>query len=523
MALERRDVEAALRSSEDRFRTIFGAISEGIFIADAATGRISDVNGPGAAMLSYAVEDLIGRDIEMLSSGVPPYTLADARVLLERAIATGQPQRFDWDSRSKDGSCFPTEIVMQPAMIAGQSMVIAVVRDLSERQAMEAQLRQAQKMEAIGHLTGGIAHDFNNLLGVIIGNLDLLRGLRPGDRDLEQLSDEALQASLRGADLTRRLLAFARRQPLQPRQIDVNALIRESVKLFKRLLGEHIAISLKSAPGPCCVLADPAQLEAALSNLFTNARDAMPRGGKLLINTRRLRLDAGDVAERPDLAPGEYVVIEVTDTGVGMTPEIASQIFEPFFTTKPRDQGTGLGLSMVFGFLKQSGGHASAYSEVGVGTTLRLYLPFVAGAETPQAATVPPTHRLGRGETVLVVEDNAPLRRIAVRQLKELGYRAIEAKNSVKAMANLEAHSVDVLFTDVIMPGGCDGFELAAAAVQRWPAIKVLITSGFPETRLMDAHDAGRFRLLGKPYRKDELAAALQELLDVSAPSLARH
>ncbi|HXP29741.1 MAG TPA: MASE4 domain-containing protein, partial [Stellaceae bacterium] len=245
--------------------------------------------------------------------------------------------------------------------------------EIAERQRAEAQLVQAQKMEAIGNLTGGMAHDFNNLLGIIIGNLDTLRERKSVDCDVKELGGEALDAAIRGADLTRRLLAFARRQPLQPQRIALDELIAGNAKLLRRTLGEHIEISLEAAADLWPVIADPAQLEASLTNLATNARDAMPKGGRLMIATANRRLDADYAAAHAEVTPGDYAMIEVSDTGSGMTKEVLSRIFEPFYTTKERDKGTGLGLSMVFGFMKQSGGHINVYSEVGVGTTFRLY------------------------------------------------------------------------------------------------------------------------------------------------------
>jgi CheY-like chemotaxis protein len=369
-------------------------------------------------------------------------------------------------------------------------------------------------MEAIGQLTGGLAHDFNNLLGIIIGNLDLLRDLHRGDSDADEFASEALQAALRGADLTRRLLAFARRQPLQPQSIDVNELVAGTTKLLRRTLGEAIEITLELGDDLWSIIADPAQLEASLANLATNARDAMPRGGRLMIATSNRHLDADYAAEHPEVTAGDYVLIEMSDTGTGMPPDVMRRIFEPFYTTKERDKGTGLGLSMVFGFLKQSGGHINVYSEEGVGTTFRLYLPRAAAA-APGRERAPSALARGGGEVVLAVEDNASLRRVVVRQLKELGYSVLEAETAISALALLEREKVDLLFTDIVMPGDCDGFELARTALTRWPGIKVVLTSGFPEAklngRLGGTPDA---RLLSKPYRKEDLARVLREVLD---------
>ena len=379
----------------------------------------------------------------------------------------------------------------------------------------EEQLRQAQKMEAIGNLTGGMAHDFNNLLAIVIGNLDILVDRRKDDADVKELGGEALDAALRGADLTQRLLAFARRQPLQPRPVDLNALITELTQLLRRTLGENVEISLDLDPALWPTVVDPSQLDAALTNLATNARDAMPNGGSLIVVTGNRRLDEDYTAQHADVFPGEYAMIEVSDTGDGMPPELVQRVFEPFFTTKEEGKGTGLGLSMVYGFIRQSGGHINVYSEPGIGTTFRLYLPRREPAGTAGAATTATDAVAGRGESVLAVEDNASLRRVVVRQLRELGYRVTEAENAAAAMKVLEREPVDLLFTDVIMTGGASGIDLAREALARWPDLKVLVTSGFPETKLNgNGRAAIPARLLNKPFRKEDLARAIREALE---------
>ncbi|HEV2189223.1 MAG TPA: PAS domain S-box protein [Stellaceae bacterium] len=388
--------------------------------------------------------------------------------------------------------------------------------DITEEKRAADQLRQAQKMEAIGNLTGGMAHDFNNLLGVIIGNLDLASRFVPDGSEAKQLVQEAVGAAFSGAELTRRLLAFARQQPLRPQRIETNALVSDIVRLLGRILGENIEIALNLADGLWPIVADPAQLEAALTNLATNARDAMPRGGRLTIATANRQLDADYAAAHVEVTPGDYVAIEVTDSGSGMPPEIAERIFEPFFTTKVPGKGTGLGLSMVFGFLKQSGGHIAVYSEPGVGTTFRLYLPrdadetAAATAESGIAAAV-----RGSGEIVLAVEDNERLRRLVMRQLQGLGYKPIVAANATEALSILEREPVDVVFSDIVMPGSPDGIGLAQQVQERWPSVKVVLTSGFPGTRLDDqiSRQNGDMRILSKPYRSEDLGAALREVL----------
>jgi signal transduction histidine kinase/ActR/RegA family two-component response regulator len=392
----------------------------------------------------------------------------------------------------------------------------ALEAETAERQKTEALLHQSQKMEALGQLTGGLAHDFNNHLGIIIGNLDLLVDGGELSADQKELVDDALGAAFNGAELTRRLLAFARRQPLRPERVDVNRLVEEITRLLRRTLGERIEIRLNLDATIPAITADPSQLETAIANLANNARDAMPKGGRLTITTGVRYLDAEYAAEHAEVTPGGYVLIEVSDNGTGMPPEVLARVFEPFFTTKDPGKGTGLGLSMVFGFLKQSGGHINVYSEVDRGTTFRLYLrPDEALAES---SAVPPAGAVafnGAGERILVVEDNEKLRAVLLRQLNELGYRVIEADNALTARSLIEQGTeIDLLLTDIIMPGKVDGLQLAREFTAARPGGKVLLTSGFPGARLADLDDLGAdMQLLDKPYRKHDLARALREVL----------
>ena len=354
--------------------------------------------------------------------------------------------------------------------------------EIEGRRQIEQQLIQPQKMEAIGQLTGGIAHDFNNLLSIVVGSLELIRLHFGDDPDAVTLIEEAKKAALQGAELTRQMLAFARRQPLVPERTDVNEVILDFGRLLNRVLGEDVMIDLILADNVWPVLIDKVQLEAAITNLATNARHAMPRGGQLTIATRNTSLDESYVESHPEVSAGEYVLIEVSDTGTGMPPEVPSRLFEPFFSTKEPGQGAGLGLSIVFGFLRQSGGHVSAYSEVGLGSTFRLYLPrtlrvSVAGSTVIPAVTEP---EHGHGEIVLAVEDNEGLRQVLVRQLTSAGYRASEAGNARDALEQLESDQpIDVLLTDIVMPGGMSGAELADRAKILRPGLKIILTSGF--------------------------------------------
>jgi CheY-like chemotaxis protein len=372
-------------------------------------------------------------------------------------------------------------------------------------------------MEAVGNLTGGVAHDFNNLLTVIIGNLDLLKEDVVGNQGAEQKVDTILQAAERGADLTRVMLAFSRRQPLQAAPVDVNKLIRATTRLLNRTLGEEISIEVELGTGIERALVDEAQLETALLNIAINARDAMPEGGTLAILTRSANLDEDYSARHPDVAPGAYVQIEIADTGNGMPPEVVEHIFEPFFTTKGVGRGTGLGLSMVYGFMKQSNGHISVYSEVGHGTVFKLFLPMAPPTVAPASPTPRAVQqaRQSGNAVILVVDDNPDVRATVVAQLNGLGYQVREAENAHGALDILDGgERIDLLFTDIVMPGGLNGKELALKARIRRPELKVLFTSGFPGTSTGPgmSFDDGDV-LLSKPYRKDDLAKAVAEVL----------
>jgi signal transduction histidine kinase len=405
----------------------------------------------------------------------------------------------------------------------------AMIQLTLERCAIEAALRasqarllQAQKLEAIGALTGRIAHDFNNILGVITLGLDFVLA----DKDLlgraRPMIQESLDAANRGADLIRSLLCFARRQPLQPDAIDINARLNDLQKMLIRVLGADVVVTLTLAPDLWLVSTDRAQFEACIVNFATNARDAMPKGGSLTIVTANRHVDAREAAANPPLVAGDYVTVDITDTGIGMTPEIQSRIFEPFFSTKPASKGTGLGLSGVLGFAGQSGGHVSVDSTPGQGTTFRLYLPRMTETRPDSADAGRQTERPPRGhdELVLVVEDIAALRKMVVRQLENIGYRVIQAESAHEALLRLqESPYVDLVFSDIVMPGGMDGFELAAEIRRQYPGIGLLLTSGFTEDSIDDrlVGDLASVQLLRKPYERGVLARAIRRILDERA------
>lgn len=486
-----------------------------VAVKDATDGRFVLLNRAGEELTGIPRSESIGKnDYEFFPKDQADLFVAGDRRVLESGALEVIPEETIV-TRHKGSRTLRTLKLPVPDQEGRPKYLLAMSVDITEQKQVESQLRQAQKMEAIGNLTGGLAHDFNNLLSVVIGNIDLLRERFNADPESDELAEQALSAALRGAELTQRLLAFARKQPLQPRQIDLNDLVVSISKLMRRTLGDNIEINhlLEEAVWP--IVADPAQLEASLLNLATNARDAMPQGGQLQITTANKHLDEDYASLHPGLAAGDYALIEVTDNGAGMTKQTMAQIFEPFFTTKREGHGTGLGLSMVFGFMKQSEGHINVYSEVGVGTTFRLYLPRAAKAPKLATASVQAVEHARGNETVLAVEDNPALRDLVVRQLTQLGYACIEASDGPAALAILESRTVDVIFSDVIMPGGMSGYDLGRAALSRWPSIKVLLTSGFPEEKLNgNGNPPWNIRLLSKPYRKEDLARIIRDTLD---------
>ena len=389
-------------------------------------------------------------------------------------------------------------------------------RLLDEKSAANVQLRQAQKMEAVGQLTGGIAHDLNNILTVIIGTIDIIvEGVadRPELVAIAKMIDEA---AARGADLTQRLLAFARKQPLQPREVDVNSLVMEAVRLLRPTLGEHIEVHMKLAGDASRALIDPSQLTNAILNLALNARDAMPDGGKLVIETGDVELDDGYASINSDVVAGNYVMVAVTDSGHGIPAGILEHVFEPFFTTKDIDKGSGLGLSMVYGFVKQSNGHIKIYSEEGFGTTVKIYLPQVIDVARPAEVAKIADIEGGR-EIILVVEDDHLVRTYVVGQIESLGYTTLAAGSAAEALIVIDGpQKVDLLFTDMIMPGSMNGRQLADAALLRRNALKVLFTSGYSnEVIIHNGHLDEGVLLLAKPYRKADLARMIRAALAV--------
>jgi PAS domain S-box-containing protein len=469
-------------------------------------------NRGAEAIFGYSMLQMIGKPLPALTETEK----ADLDVLFAQMRRGEEIRDLQVERHHKDGHLIRVNLSAEPVFegLTFQGVVMAL-EDLTQRHALEAQLRQAQKMEAIGELTGGLAHDFNNLLLVILGNLGLLIEILPAeDEDSRTCCGEARDAALRGAALIRSLLAFARRQPLKPERIDINSLIADQMVLLRRTLGERVEITTDLADSLWPVMVDGAQLEAALVNLATNARDAMPKGGRLTIATKNRRLDPDYALLHPEVTPGDHAMIEVTDTGTGMSEAVISHIFEPFFTTKERGAGTGLGLSMVFGFIKQSGGHVNVYSEVGGGTTFRLFLPRAREPGLVEEEVIIEAVPLGQGEKILVVEDNDSIRRLATRMLTQLGYEPTAVNNVADALGYLSGGKrVDLLFTDIVMPGKADGLDLASTVRERWPGMKILLTSGFPNNdEALNMRELG-IGLLSKPYQREELARAIRNAL----------
>jgi len=388
------------------------------------------------------------------------------------------------------------------------------IRDLTDKIAAEDRIRQAEKMEALGQLTGGIAHDFNNILTVITGTIEILADAVRKEPQLAAITRMIDEAASRGADLTQHLLAFARKQPLQPREIDINTLVIDTAKLLRPTLGEQVEIETVLEDEACFAIVDPNQLTTAILNLALNARDAMPNGGKLMLETGSAYLDESYANTHSDVQPGRYILIAVSDTGSGIPAAMLDKVFDPFFTSKGPGKGTGLGLSMVYGFVKQSAGHIKIYSEDGHGTTIRMYLP--PGAATPLGARATSAPALEGGhETILVVEDDRLVRDYVLTQLRSLGYVALEAANAAEALAIVKAgHAFDLLFTDVIMPGVLNGRQLADELQEIKPGLKVLFTSGYTENAIIHHGrlDSGVL-LLAKPYRKSEMAVMIRTAL----------
>jgi len=514
---ERDQADAALRTSQSQFQAIMDHTPVLVFVKDVE-GRYLFVNRAAERWTGAMRRPAIGmstRDV-MSKEGADDVEKADRKVL-----ATKTPLQRELTVETPTGCRTMLSVKFPLIDDAGEvSAIGTIVTDITDQKHAEDRLAQAQRMEAVGQLTGGVAHDFNNMLTAILLNADVLASQIQND-SLRELAVALRHAAEHGADLTRRLLAFGRRQTLEPQPTDINELLRDMEPLMQRTLGEHIETAFLRGNDLWPATVDRSQLENAVLNLAVNARDAMPDRGRLTIETANAELDEEFASDNPDVKAGSYVMIAVGDTGAGMPPNVLAHAFEPFFTTKEVGKGTGLGLSMVYGFVKQSEGHVRIYSEVGVGTVVRIYLPrskeHAAAIHAPIAA---PAELPTGTETILLVEDDTLVRTYAAAQLGSLGYRVVTAEDAQRAIEAVEHGCVpDLLFTDMIMPGGMNGHDLAEHLRRRQPGLKVLYTSGYAHGATDGQPDStGTVRhLLGKPYRRRGLATKVREVLDEHA------
>ena len=518
---ERRAAEAKLRESEEQFRLLVQSVTDyAIFMLDL-NGHVASWNAGAERIKGYAPEEIIGRHFSSF------YTEADRAAGLPRRGLEIATREGRWEHEGqrvrKDGTPFWAHVVIDAIRDDDGKLVgfAKVTRDVTERREAEAALQAAQatmirsqKLEAIGQLTGGVAHDFNNLLQVISGNLQLLSKDIAGNARAEIRVQSALAGVARGSKLASQLLAFARRQPLEPRVVNVGRLIKGMDEMLRRALGGEIEVETVVAGGLWNSLIDPDQLENAVLNLAINARDAMNGEGRLTIEASNAFLDDDYVRQHEDLTAGQYVMIAVTDTGTGIPPEIIERVYEPFFTTKAEDKGTGLGLAMVYGFLKQSGGHVKIYSELGAGTTVKLYFPRNVARED-FLVNAPSDEIRGGEEAVLVVEDDDEVREVAVSMLTELGYRVVKARDAASALAIVDSGiPINLIFTDVMMPGTLRSPEMARKAQERLPDVAVLFTSGYTQNAIVHGGrlDPG-VELLAKPYTREALARKIRHVL----------
>jgi PAS domain S-box-containing protein len=503
---EQKRAEAKAQQSEERFAKAFQSSPVTIAISTAKEGRFVDANEAFLKMLGYEANELVGRTYAELGIWATPEQQAE---VFEKLRQNAKIRSFQALFNTKLGEKRSVNLSLEPIALDEVECILATGSDVTETRNLERQLLQSQKMEALGQLTGGIAHDFNNLLGIVVGNLDLLERMVAWNEAAVKRVQAALRAAGRGAELTRRLLTFARREQLNPRPVELETAMREVVELAQQTLGPEIKITTQCDSELPPILVDVAGLEAALLNLALNGRDAMPKGGTLTLGAHLADL-SGDHAlvQAGDLKPGRYARITVSDSGEGMNRETLDRAFEPFFTTKPREKGTGLGLAMVYGFIKQSDGAIRLYSEVGFGTTVSLYLP-LAEQRIEKASEEAPLQRLERlGGTALVVDDEADLLDIADAYLAELGYTVIRAGNGAAALEAVDrAGEIDLMVTDIIMPGDMNGIELAQKVRELRPGIKVIYTSGFPAEALTER--SGKLEggpLLHKPYLRADFA-----------------
>ena len=520
-----------IAQSDARMRLLFEASPRPMWVYDAATLRFLAVNDAAVSDYGYSREEFLVLAVNDLQ---PPDKGGGRDSAAQRILPSGRYHHAGtWRHRRRDGSLLDVEITTHPIRVGGRDARLAIATDVTDRTRLETKLRQTQRFEALGRLAGGLAHEFNNLLAAVLAHAGLLSAAVPrgGGAAGADSVDEIIRATQRGAELTRHLLAFGRRQILRPESVDVSGVIRDTERLLRPLLTADVRVSM-DLPDACWARVDRSQLELVIMNLVINARDAMPSGGSLTLQAGVVELALADMERHPTvaIAPGQYVRLSISDTGVGIAPEIRDRVFEPFFTTKPVGRGTGLGLSTVYGIVKQSDGYVWLYSETGRGTTMHVYLPCAlppALLAEPEGDAVAPTALHSekraipsvpiaagsRGITVLVADDEEALRRAAVRILSGAGYRVLDAADGESALAVAAAAStrVDVLLTDVVMPG-MGGVALASRLAEREPRLRVIYMSGYPQRHLAgEAGLPGGHAFIEKPFSVDSLLEALNE------------
>jgi two-component system cell cycle sensor histidine kinase/response regulator CckA len=516
---ERKNTEEALRESEERYRILFDSNPLPMWVINADTFEFLAVNDSAVRHYGYSYEEFLS----MTAADIRPAEELPRFLEVISDRANVKTEKGLWKHTKKDGTVIDVEVTAHNLLFSGKRALLVLINDVTEKiwaeealRQSEEQLRQAQKLESVGRLAGGIAHDFNNMLTAINGYSDLILGRLPLEDQLRRNVEEIKKAGVRSAELTRQLLAFSRQQILQTKVFDLNKTISETTVMLQRLIGEDIQLIASLSPDIGLIDADPGQLSQVILNLVVNSRDAMPRGGSIVIETEKISLDEQYASQHLSVKAGEYVMLAVSDTGIGMDEETRKQIFEPFFTTKEIGKGTGLGLSTVYGIVKQSGGNIWVYSEPGKGTTFKIYLPRVVEKDKTSETTADKS-AVGKGsETILLVEDEEIVRNLSREVLELCGYQVIEAKNGIAALAICKKHRgrIDLLMTDVVMPQ-MGGRDLAQILKKTYPHIRILFTSGYTDDAIVRhgiIDDGANF--IQKPFTFDTLARKVREVFD---------
>lgn len=508
---QRKEAEAALREGEQRYRLLFQSNPHPMWVYDLETLRFLDVNDAAVHHYGYSKAEFLAMTVKDIRPE------AEIPRLLDNIAATrdGLNHNGIWKHRKRDGTIIDVEVSAHAITFSGRRAEVVLVQDVTERLALEQRLRQTQKLEAIGQLAGGVAHDFNNAILPIMAYCEMLLTQLHAQDPLRRYAEQIARAAESAANLPRQLLAFSRKQVLQPEVIDLNGIVDGMAKMLRHVLGAPIKIVSRLSPTLDAVKADPGQIEQVLMNLAVNVRDAMPRGGTLTVETSNTELDAAYCHLHPNVTPGRYVVLAVSDTGCGMDRETQARAFEPFFTTKEKGKGTGLGLSSVYGIVTQSGGHVQLYSEPGQGSTFRVYLPAVQEAATT-AEAIAPAETQGGGETILVAEDNDAVRQGIIDMLQAYGYTVVSAGDGKEALRIAETHpgTLHVLLTDVVMPE-IDGRQLAERLRAVRPEVRIIFMSGYTEDVVIHQGvlHAG-IEFVQKPFTPSVLARKVREVLD---------